>query len=384
MSERAGLRLTRHGAGVLVVGVSLVVGGVVSGYTEFVVFGCIALLVLALALGWPVITSAVRLRRVEVPRLVGRGESMRILLVASSARPAPSVRVIDQFAGVAIPVTLPAMRADSPVHVRYELLALRRGVFPIGPLLEERRDPFGLASRAVEHEVVDEVLVHPKIHPLWLMDRGARQLESRMRVQRFSDDPLADFRSLREYNIGDDDRMIHWPTVARTGTLMVRDHFELRRTTRTVILETLDRAATPAQFEDAVEIAASLVCESIERRIPVVARTRDPREPGSSQPVKHKVQALEMFARVARTTADATLELARLQLGRNETDQIFVITGAGSPLPQQLAAAGRIAQRLVVVRVDDGPELPRVSTIRCIDVHSAEAFVHVWNGGRVQ
>jgi uncharacterized protein (DUF58 family) len=383
VATRPQLRLTSHGAGVLGACAGLIVIAVVSGYAEFAALGVAGLLVVLIAFMWPRVTSAVHLERVDVPRMIGRGDTMRIVLTASSDRATPPVTVIDQFAGVTVPIDLPGQRAGMVTRATYDVMALRRGAHELGPLLEERHDPFGLVTRTAEHDVRDEVLVHPKVHPLWLVDRGSRMHESKARVPRFSDDPLADFRSLREYVVGDDERLVHWPTFARTGTLMVRDHFELRRTSRTVVVETLDLAGSDAQFEDAVEIAASLVCESLERSITVTLRTRDGGAAGSPTPVRHRTHALELLSRVRRTTIAETLPAARLRLARNDSDQIFVIGGGGSPLPTQLSSASTLAKRLAVVRLTDGTqELPKVP-VRCVDITTVEQFVQKWNQGQI-
>ena len=62
-------------------------------------------------------------------------------------------------------------------------------------------------------------------------------------VRRAASDPLSGFVSLREYVDGDDPRLIHWPTSARMGTLMLREHVELRRPEFTVVLDAVDDVA---------------------------------------------------------------------------------------------------------------------------------------------
>lgn len=381
--NRSVSRLNRNGTAVLVAAVLLVALGIVTGYREFVVLALVAAMVLAAAVLVPRVTSPIEFRRIDTPKFVPRGAMLTIRLEAESDRPAPPTRVIDQLAGASVPIDLPEIDPTLTTVVTYRLQALRRGAHLVGPLLEERTDPFGLAVRTVEHDVTEEILVHPTIHPLRLPESGNRQRQTRATVMRFSEDPLADFRSLREYVVGDDSRLVHWASSAKTGTLMVRDHFELRRTTRCVILDTVDRAMTDLLFEDAVEIAASLTCESLERNIPVVAKTRDPHAPGRARHLRERQEALELFTRVQRTPLDDTLSVGQLKLTTDPGDQIFVVAGAASPLINQMAGTPAFTQRLHVVRLHDRSVPLGQLTVRHTDVVSAEQFARRWNGGKV-
>ena len=66
---------------------------------------------------------------------------------------------------------------------------------------------------------------------------------------------------MRQYQEGDDLRRIHWPSVARTGELMIRQDESSRRASGLVFLDTradaLGQSHTPA-FERAVSVAASI------------------------------------------------------------------------------------------------------------------------------
>ncbi len=382
--SRSASRLNRNGTAVLVSAVALVAVGAITGYREFLILAIVASLVLIAAVVVPRVTSPIEFRRIDTPKFVPRGAMVTITLEATADRLAPVTRIIDQLSGHAVPIDLPEIDPTMATIVTYRLQALRRGVHLVGPLLEERTDPFGLAVRTVEHDVVDEILVHPTIHSLRLPESGNRMRQTRATVMRFSEDPLADFRSLREYVVGDDSRLVHWASTAKTGTLMVRDHFELRRTTRCIILETVDRSVTDLLFEDAVEIAASLVCESLEKNIPVVAKTRDPHAPGRARPLRERQEALELFTRVHRTSLGETLSVGQLKLTTDPGDQIFLVAGAASPLIAQMSATAAFTQRLHVIRLHDrSAPLPRL-TVRHTDSTSAEQFASHWNGGRVR
>ncbi len=383
MSAAGRVGLTGSGIALGVGAAAVAALAFVTGYRELAAVALAAVPVLALALVLPRATSPLSVRRIDVPRLVQRGTLVRLGLEITARGTVPTTTLVDQLAGVTVPIGLPQVRPDEPVVVRYGIRAVRRGAHVLGPVLEERPDPLALAVRGVGHDQAVELLVHPVVHQLVLSESGHRMRQARAVVPRFSEDPLADFRSLREYVPGDDRRLVHWPSAAKTGTLMVRDHFELRRTTRTVILETLDRAFGDVAFEDAVEIAASLVCESLDHQISVTARTRCPAAPGPVGPIADRAAALELFARVARTTSPKTIPATRLRLGGDAADQVFLVTGPSSPLALQLSRIPTLGRRLVVVRVAASGSAAGRLAARCVDVESAEQFAVKWSRGMV-
>jgi uncharacterized protein (DUF58 family) len=376
--QRVQVRLTATGLSVVVIAILAVAVWAITGYVEFALVGIVGLMLVGLALLWPRIASDVVFTRINPPRLVGRGDVLVVRLQAESLRATPPARLVDQIAGASVEIPLPALRAEDPVEIQYRIRALRRGVHELGPLLEARSDPLSLVTRTVEYDEINEVLVHPRLLELVNSDAGARSVQNRTRLPRVSDDPLAEFRSLREYVVGDDERLVHWPTVARTGTLMVRDHFELRRSTRLVVLETLDSVGSEQQFEDAAEIAASIVCESLERGISVGIRSRDSEHPGRLGTIAHRSEALEFFARVRRTGAAETLPATALRISQRHADQIFVVAPSNSPLLVQLAATSSIARQLVVVRIVDRSLPVRPLPVRSFDVATADEFPGLW------
>lgn len=380
MARSTKLRFTRAGVGLAVAAAAMIAGGLLAGYMEFVILGASIIVVLIIAALIPRVATSIVFQRVEVPRLVVRGSVFEAVLTVTSSHTTLPTVVIDQFAGQRRAIELPQLEPGLPTTLRYPVHATRRGVHRLGPLLEERSDPFALVVRSVRHDVTAEVHVHPVIHPLRLPQSGGHLRQAGAVVNRFSRDPIADFRSLREYVVGDDARLVHWASTAKTGTLVVRDHIEPQRTTRFVVLETSDRWLTAAAFEDAVEIASSIVCESLELGINVVARTFDHDAPGPARALRTRQEALELFTRVQRTGAAATLRSTQLRLNSEPGDQIFLIAGATSPVIAQLAGNPLFAQSLYLVRLHDGV-VARQGARRSVDVTNAEQFAALWRRG---
>lgn len=376
-------RLTSSGTALGVGVVALVALGLVAGYYELLVFAAAGVLLLGLAFLVPRFTSPITLERTEVPRMVQRGSIIEIGLRASADGVVPPVRIIDQLSGVAVPIDLPQITVTTPVYIRYRIQAVRRGVHTVGPMLEERSDPFALAVRTTEHDVRDEILVHPVIHSLKFPAGGARQRERNTMMSRISEDPLADFRALRDYVPGDDPRNVHWASTARTGRLVVKDHLEMRKSMRLVVLETLDRTITGPLFEEAVEIAASIVVDSVTEGISVTARTRDAAHAGRIDPIIGRLEALELYARVRRTESASTLGAERVRPLGQDIDQVFVVAGGNSPLIEGFATNVWVRHRLVVIRLSDRPSDLRRMPVRTIDVRNAEEFVGKWRMGVV-
>src|SRR5690606_26407538 len=105
--------------------------------------------------------------------------------------------------------------------------------------------------------------VHPRTVRIESTAAGlVRDLEGKT-VKKLSDNDVA-FHALREYVPGDDRRYIHWKSTARTGTLMVRQFEETRRSHMLVALSTrLDDYASDEEFEAAVSVAASLGVQTL-------------------------------------------------------------------------------------------------------------------------
>ena len=117
------------------------------------------------------------------------------------------------------------------------------------------RFPFGLFLKAGRVVLDDEVLVFPAVHPLdaaWrrrLTAGSTRSLRRRGRGH--------DLYNLREYRAGDDHRLIHWRSSAKTGTLTVRE-MEAETATNTRIVLVGDGRRDAVRLEAALSEAASL------------------------------------------------------------------------------------------------------------------------------
>ncbi len=102
---------------------------------------------------------------------------------------------------------------------QYRMRCYERGFYTCGPLTLSSADPFGWLQRHVTLPLFDTLLVYPLIAslqdlglaPLSLFGEGASS-------RRLFEDPLRVI-GVRDYQLGDDPRRIHWKATARTGEL---------------------------------------------------------------------------------------------------------------------------------------------------------------------
>lgn len=116
------------------------------------------------------------------------------------------------------------------------------------------RFPFGLFVKASRLLLQDEVIVFPAVGPA----SAARVREVAAGGPRASRrrGPGHDLYNLREYRVGDDERLIHWRVSAKTATLTVREMEA--ETTDDVRIVLGGSASDAARVEQAVSEAASL------------------------------------------------------------------------------------------------------------------------------
>jgi uncharacterized protein (DUF58 family) len=126
--------------------------------------------------------------------------------------------------------------------------------------------PFGLFVKTGPPLLFDqEVLVYPAVHPVGVREiREAASGEAVMRRRGRGHD----LYNLRAYRAGDEPHLIHWPTSAKSGTLMVRE-LEEDTTEDTRLVLTGTGQADGECLERALSQAASLAVHLLRRGIGV-------------------------------------------------------------------------------------------------------------------
>jgi uncharacterized protein (DUF58 family) len=254
-------------------------------------------------------------------------------------------------------------------------------VVKVGPLAVVRRDPLGLTRSARRHGSVETLWVYPRIYPVAPLASGRR---------RDLEGPTHDnasgnitFHALREYVTGDDLRLIHWRSTARTGTLMVRQQADPSQPHATIVLDVHQASYDDATFEAAVEAAASLVVASTSRRFPVRLLTGDTllssgrSGKGTASPLLDHLTPLQL-------SDSTTLGSAATRLAGERSGQSLVVL-TGSAAPEELAAItaiGRGYAALAVVKfdADAAPGISWNSGVLDATAPSAESFAGLWNG----
>jgi hypothetical protein len=193
------------------------------------------------------------------------------------------------------------------------------------------------------------VIVHPKIYDLVGPHGAVRVVENESVLRRATADPLSGFVSMREYVAGDDPRMIHWPTTARTGTLMVREHVEVRRPEFTVVLDTAASAGSPDDFEEAVDVAATLAVHAIRTGLDVVVRTTERDHAGRPTPLVTDAAVLDLLTPVAQSDEHSLLPIAALFTGGFDQTSVVFVTGPSGP-----SSRFESSERMSVVRIGEG------------------------------
>jgi uncharacterized protein (DUF58 family) len=155
-------------------------------------------------------------------------------------------------------VHLPRVESQGSELVTWESVVLRRGRHPFPRLRVSTRFPFALFVKAGQVAIQAELIVFPALRAV----SGAVQRElggagtgARRRGRG------ADLYNLRDYRAGDDPRLIHWRTSARTGMLTVRELEADAAVDVRIVLDGPGAAAGPleAGLSEAASILSHLI-----------------------------------------------------------------------------------------------------------------------------
>lgn len=340
-------------------------------------FGLLA--ALAAAAVFVVRSAPVRLERVVHPDRVPKGSPAIAMVTArhrGRIRSAPFAAV-QPFGATSVVLPVPGLRPGS-VHRRvHHLPTTQRGVHVLPPVQEHRRDPFGLVRRDRMHGAAQEIRVTPRILPMTGLGAGRSRL-----VEGPSSDTspvgTVTFHRLREYEPGDDLRLVHWPTTARTGRVVVRHHVDTSQPLTVVVLDVRSAAyASPAHFEEAVDVAASAVAAATAGRCPVELWPGTTPATGLAQ--TSPALLLEALTDVrAHDQGPGLAEVLDRVAGRRSVSTLLVVSGSVDATTLARCAAWRTrAERVAVATLGAAPPAPRgVLLVEGVD---ASGVVASWN-----
>ncbi|MFB6121541.1 MAG: DUF58 domain-containing protein [Halobacteriaceae archaeon] len=248
-------RLTRRGAAVVVV--------VVVGFAMGWLFGGRSLNAVVVPGAVLLGVSWLGIRRVTEPRVdrdaPGYGfpdETAEVELSVAGDR-SVSVTVSDAVPeGLVADPTFHSVSDGNPL--RYELGLRERGIFELGPVTVTATDVFGLWKVTFTAPVTDEVVVFPRIRPLY---ESAGIVSGYVGLT----DEREQFDSIREYQRGDDLRDVNWKASAKRAGDLVVTEYAGEGAERNVLVG-VDRGPNP---DATAEAAATLVVHMLDAGLSV-------------------------------------------------------------------------------------------------------------------
>lgn len=329
-------------AGTLALGAAMTVTAGVFGSPSLYVPGIALLLLATVAVVWVSGAAAgAALERRAGPPTVEEQRSWPIAIEARTGLlPAPGGDLVEPLLRGGLPMIGRRSR-----RLRVDVTFERRGKRTLEPARLVIRDPLGLVERRVESVGRQEVLVLPRVEPVVAAAAGAAGAADAAVGSRPAEVAAeVEMESLRPYREGAPASRIHWPTVARVGTLMER-RLLADSDSRPLVVVDPTHADSEEALDMAVRAAASL-CVHLARGggcslfLPGDRRAADIGADLGGWPSLH--------ARLALVDSKAAAPAARLE-GRRGA--IFWVS-ASARLPRALERIN--AQRYLV-----GPAAPR-------------------------
>ena len=380
--------VTPGGRSLAVIGVISYVLDVLGGWPVFRLLWVVCALLAAVACVFSLLRSRAGVRLQVAPPRTMAGEGAQIRVLARSARwlPVPSPLVAVPVGTTEHLIRLPMLRRRREVEAQIELVDLRRGVVPVGPVTARRTDPLALVSRTETWSPAVELLVLPRIVPVEALGLGVMRDQEGTPSDEISMSDLA-FHALREYVPGDELRHVHWRSSAKASRLQVRQYHDTRRSHMTVVLDASAASyADPEDFETGVSVAASIAARAHQEGVDVSMLCGDHAvtgrgldgildaccriEPGDSEPVQGARQAMRLAPEtswlVVVTGGAAEPDVAGVVRAGLPDDVSLLCVRADSASPTGVSRA--VGTRLISLRTLD--DLPRALPAA---VHEASA-----------
>lgn len=351
------LQLTPRGWAVLAAGVFCLAFGLWANYPSLIGWAVVLGALLLAALVGVLVPAPVQVHRSVRPPRVERLAPSEADITVTNASTWLTLDLTghDLVAGAPVPFQVPALGPGRTTRTQVAIPTERRGVVEFGPLTLERSSLVHLVRSSAEHGSRSTVLVEPRILDALGMPPGQR------RGHAGADEQIAqggtDLVGLREYTAGDDLRRLHWATSARRGTLMVREDADPSAPHLTVLLDDHANTYTDLEFEEAVDVVASLLATAAGAECPGRLLTDSgqldlevPAPNVGAGPAALDPAVLGALARV-----ESTDDALRGSVFASSPDILAIVTGTGANLAEHIATAAGAPVGVVLV-VDPAPQ----------------------------
>jgi uncharacterized protein (DUF58 family) len=372
------MRLTKRGVVVLGFAVLLLGFGHWGGYPLLRALGFVMLGAVLAAVVITVRKINVTVHRVVYPDRVERGKPALARLQVSNPGPRrqPAMFATD---GDAQEIHIRSLLPDGRATYHYELPTHTRGKLAVGPLTLHRVDPFGLATNRLPTGETGTLWVHPRQY-------AARALVGGHPRHHHEGDSTADtlrgsveLQDVREYQPGDEVRHMHWKATARAGRLMVRDLIDPQQPRFTLLLDTRPESLPAQAFEEAVDLAASLLAASARAG----HHSRLVTSSGIDLPTSGGAQAsrmlLDELAQVDQTgDANTAVVPGVLSASRGVGGCLVLVTAPSAELTSLAWLQHRFSAIFLVV-LGEVDQRAAVAGARVLGARDAAQAVYAWN-----
>lgn len=232
-------------------------------------FGLLELFIMGTALITCVVVAillvATQKPNIEINRAVdppdpeaGQIIQVELSLLTSSRIPACDVYETTEDGG-RVHISLAPLPSGQVARASYQIATFRRGTLILGPAIVEVADPLGLSRRSKKLGQSTQITVYPQSVEIKLPDpkTGTGELVEAIKRAIRNQPTSSEFRSIREYSMGDDPRRINWKVSAKREDLVVNEYETEIAIDTHITLDTRTRSYSPEGFERAVSVAAS-------------------------------------------------------------------------------------------------------------------------------
>ena len=260
--------LTTRGRAFVAAGMTLLVSGLLLGFTDITRIGVLlcALPVMA-GIGARRKSLGIEVTRTVQPFLLVPGQTASVTVVfknpsGKGTRLQLGQDGVPDLLGDRPRFLLPAMEPGEVREVGYQFRCQARGRYQLGPLTLRRGDPYGLATVTSSVQGLTDILVLPRVETLGREQPHANAVGGEGSILHMVALHGEDDVAVRSYRDGDDLRRIHWPTTAHRSTLMVRQEDHPARRRAVIVLDSRTAGhqgcGTTGSFDWAVTAAASI------------------------------------------------------------------------------------------------------------------------------